>query len=95
MQDSLVGGEYAMSSSRVKRSLVSASNYRGKFNKDLVTWRMNIGAAYDHTIPLATQISALASAFRYWNNILPICFQQDTRSERVDIQFGFYQGKFD
>ena len=95
MQDSLVGGEYAMSSSRVKRSFVSASNYWGRINKDLVTWRMDSGAAYDNTIPLATQISVLASALRYWDEVLPICFQQNTRAPRVDIQFGFYQGKFD
>ncbi|CAL1268580.1 unnamed protein product [Larinioides sclopetarius] len=82
-----------MKARRRKRSV--ASGVEGQsFTNEIVTWRL-IGSAYSNQLTVNTQRGALSLAFRMWGEVIPLVFQEDTRSpvDDVDILIAFGRGE--
>ncbi|GBN60333.1 Matrix metalloproteinase-21, partial [Araneus ventricosus] len=78
-----------MKARRRKRSV--ASGVEGQsFTNEIVTWRL-IGSAYSNQLTVNIQRAALALAFRMWGEVIPLVFQEDTRSpvDDVDVLIAF------
>ncbi|XP_013785656.2 matrix metalloproteinase-21-like [Limulus polyphemus] len=85
--------DYIQSRRRKKRSL--AIGIQGHaFSSELVTWRL-VESAYSSQLTINTQRKALALAFRMWGEVIPLLFQEDTRSrvDDVDILIAFGRGE--
>ena len=82
------------SGSRSKRSILNVTvndDYGGLWNKNKITWRL-MSEHYSHIISPSNQRSILKQAFRYWSEVSPMCFQEDSSSPMVDIEIGFLEG---
>ena len=40
------------------------------------------------------QRHVLREAVKYWSEVTPMCFKEDIIGSQVDINFGFFEGKF-
>ncbi|GIY90400.1 matrix metalloproteinase-21 [Caerostris darwini] len=82
-----------MKGKRRKRS-VSSGVEGQSFTNEVVTWRL-IGSAYSNQLTVNTQRAALALAFRMWGEVIPLIFQEDTRSpvDDVDVLIAFGRGE--
>lgn len=89
-------GHSAEASNRDKRSVISVTSnddYGGLLTKRRVSWRL-MSDHYSHIIAPQSQRGILKQAFRYWSEVAPLCFYEDTDSnDRVDIEIGFLEGE--
>ncbi|GFU45318.1 matrix metalloproteinase-21 [Nephila pilipes] len=86
--------QYKKIKSKRRRRSVSTGVEGQSFTNEVVTWRL-IGSAYSNQLTVNTQRAALALAFRMWAEVIPLIFQEDTRSpvDDVDVLIAFGRGE--
>ena len=77
-------------STRAKRSLLDI-NIAGPMNKDRISWRL-MSSYTNPNLPVNMQNAVLMSAFRYWSEVSPLCFEEKKQAPQVDIEIGFMSG---
>ena len=83
---------------RNKRSEVNSTLGRQRFNlnrQDCIRWRL-ISDGYSQRLPVATQKSTFAMAFRMWAEVTPLCFVEVNTGHlsNIDIPIGFGEGQY-
>ena len=59
--------------------------------KPVETWRIFVST---NRMSFALQNFIFTEAFKFWSQVIPVCFRHDTVSPSVDIELSFFEGNF-